>query len=260
MPRRPSGRPTPQPETRSTQGPRFRDVPPEAFKHPDANPYLIAHRHHGPTLIPADQAWTYKDRWAEVFGRSAPLHVEIGSGNGFFLAGFAARHPEINLIGVEIRYKRTVLCARKIDEAQLSNARILRYHAAYLDDLFSEGSVAALHINHPDPWPKERHEKNRLISRWFLTDAAQLLADEGVLRLKSDHLPNIERLEQALSHDAEGRPAEPLPFDVLTPCTDVHDGPFAWADGEPDLETNYQSKFRKRGEPVYVIEIRRRPR
>lgn len=260
MPKRPHGRPTPQAlpdEVQERPGPRFQDVPAEAFKRPDANPYLLSHREHGLPLLPADQAWPLKGRWDEHFGGPAPLHVEIGSGNGFFLAGMAARHPDQHWIGIEIRYKRTVLCAKKIEAARATtNARIVRYHAAFLDDLFEEGSLDGLHVNHPDPWPKERHEKNRLISRWFLEDVVRLLKPGGVFRLKSDHKPNVDRLVHVLDHGPDDEPLPPLPLRIVTPITDVHAvADFHWADGEPDLETNYQSKFRKRGEPVYVVEV-----
>lgn len=254
MPPAADGRPTPQPTTDGR--PRFRDT--DDVRHPDANPYLITHRTFGPPLIPADAAWTLRGRWDAYFGRAAPLHVEIGSGNGFFLAGAAARHPEWNLVGIELRYKRTVLCARKLREAGAQHAAIVRYHAAFLDDLFEDGSLAGLHVHHPDPWPKDRHEKNRLISRWFLEDAARLLQPGGVFRLKTDHVPHLERIEHVLDHHADDTPAPPLPFDVVLRREDVHAGPFAWTDGEPDIVTNYQRKFRDRGLPVGAVELRRR--
>ena len=152
----------PRPEGESR--PRFTDRLPEDFTRPDINPFLVAHREHGHPLLPASEAWPYRGRWHEAFGREAPLHVEIGSGNGFFLAELARRNPDWNVLGIEIRYKRTVLCAKKIEAAGVSNALITRYDAWYLDDLFEDGSLAGLYVNHPDPWPKVRHEKNRLLS------------------------------------------------------------------------------------------------
>lgn len=248
------GRPTPQGPRPPEERPRFRDRLPEEYRHPDANPYVTEHRTFGPELLTADQAWRFRGRWDVCFGRSAPLHVEIGSGNGFFLAELARRSPEHNVLGIELRYKRTVLCGRKIREAGVTNARIARYHAAFLDDLFEPGALAALYVNHPDPWPKERHEKNRLISRWFLTDVARLLQPRGVMRLKSDHAPNIERAVSLIDHDPEGRPTEPLPLRVTGRSDDVNTGEAPWPD---DIETNYQRKFKRRGLPVYAVELQR---
>jgi tRNA (guanine-N7-)-methyltransferase len=204
---------------------------------------VASHRDFGPELLAADVAWTFRGRWPEAFGRPAPLHVEIGSGNGFFLAELARRNPEWNVLGIELRYKRCVLCGRKIREAGVTNARIARYHAAFLDDLFEDGALSGLYVNHPDPWPKERHEKNRLISTWFLEDVARLLRPGASLQLKSDFRPNVERAEELIGD---------LPLHVASRSEDVTRE--AWG---TDIETNYQSKFRKRGLPVYAIELRR---
>ncbi len=248
------GRPTPQAEqTEPGERPRFADRQPGAeVTRGDINPYFAAHRSFEPELLPADRAWPMRGRWSESFGRPGPLHVEIGSGNGFFLVELARRNPTWNVLGVEIRYKRVVLCARKIRKSGTSNARIARYHAAFLDDLFELGSLAGLYVNHPDPWPKGRHEKNRLISRWFLEDVCQLLQPGGWLRLKSDHRPNVDRAVELLDSDGEGGRAQRLPLMVSGRSDDVTTGPAPWPD---DIETNYQSKFRKRGLPVYAVEL-----
>ncbi len=244
------GRPTPQPVAEGDR-PRFQDRT-DDYPRQDVNPFIHEHRNFAPILLPADQAWTFRGRWSEAFdGRDAPLHLEIGSGNGFFLAEYARRNPDLNVLGIELRYKRTVLCARKIQAAgATANARIARYHAAYLDDLFEPGSLATIHVHHPDPWPKERHEKNRLISRWFLEDVVRYLKPGGEFRLKSDFRPNIDRVEELLGDPA----APPLPLRVSGRSDDVTTGPAPWPD---DIETNYQSKFRKRGLPVYAIALNR---
>lgn len=242
------------PQPPRSERPRFVDRPPDKFNDPTLNPYLIGHREFGRPLLPASEAATFYGRWGQAFGREAALHVEIGSGNGFFLAGYAHEHPEINLLGIEIRYKRTVLCAKKIRKMGLKNALITRYDAWYLDDLFEPASLDGLYINHPDPWPKDRHEKNRLISRWFLEEAAMFLKVGGTLRLKSDFEDNVARVPRLLDADGEGVPMPELPFEITGRCDDVTQGPGLWPD---DIETNYQSKFRKRGLPVYAIELTR---
>lgn len=246
------GRRMPQPPTE--ERPRFKDRRPEDYNRPGVNPFVVQHREVGLPLIPAGDAWPFRGRWADAFGREAPLHVEIGSGNGFFLAELARRYPEWNVVGIEIRYKRTVMCAKKITTAGVGNARIVRYDAWYLDDLFSPGEIAGLYVNHPDPWPKSRHEKNRLISRWFLEEAAVFLEVGGHFRLKSDFEDNIARVPRLLDADADGNPLPALPLAISGRSDDVITGPAPWPD---DIETNYQSKFRKKGEPVYAIELER---
>jgi tRNA (guanine-N(7)-)-methyltransferase len=234
-------RPTPQRENIYPDTfPRFKDRLPEEYGgRDDVNPYLERHANYGVPLLTADQAWRFRGEWSRCFGREAPLHVEIGPGNGFFLAEVSRRNPDVNVLGLELRYKRTVLCAIKLDRAGVTNARIARYHAGFLDDLFVDSSVSAFYVNHPDPWPKERHEKNRLISRWFLEDAARFLKPGGVFRLKSDYRDNVYRVPGLLDHDGEGEPAEKLPFTITGICEDVITQPAPWPD---DIETNYQSK------------------
>ena len=254
------GRPTPQPMAREGERPRFRDSDPEDWDKPrkslkapeEINPFILSHRTFGPELMPADDAWRWHGRWAERFGRDAPLHVEIGSGNGFFLSGLAARNPDWNVVGVEIRYKRVVICAKKLREAGLTNAVITRYHAAYLDDLFEPASLSGLYVNHPDPWPKRGHEKNRLISRWFLEDAVRLLKPGGWLRLKSDFLDNVARVERLLDHGPDKKPLPRLPLRITSRIEDIERNGAPWPD---DIKTNYQRKMIAKGLPVHAIEL-----
>ena len=78
---------------------RFQDLPPEDYRLPDLNPYLRIHREMGPPVILGGAAPSYRGRWAAAFDdREAPLHVEIGPGNGFYLAGMAARTSDGNLL------------------------------------------------------------------------------------------------------------------------------------------------------------------
>lgn len=244
------GRPTPQRLEPDATGPQFQD--PSARRTSRVNPYVQLHREMGLPAIPASDAWTFKHDWAGHFGREAPLHLEIGSGNGFFLTGMARQNPGWNWVGVEIRYKRVVLCARKLVKAGVPNARIVRYHGAFLDDLVPEGTLDGVYLNHPDPWPRERHEKNRIISRWFLEDLSRLMKPGAWFRIKSDHLPNIERAIAALTTGPDESPLPPLPFVVTGRADDVTTGPAPWPD---DVETNYQRKFRERGLPVYALEL-----
>lgn len=247
----PHGRPTPQPDP-GEERPRFKDRAPEDYANAEANPFVVSHRTFGPPLLPASEAWPWRGRWAERFGREAPLWLEIGCGNGFFLRDVAVAHPDINLVGIEIRYKRTVLCAKKLVGAGVGNAVICRYHAGYLDDLFEPGSLARIFVNHPDPWPKERHEKNRLISRWFLEDVTRLLAPGGVFQLKSDFPPNVERVEALLTSDGEDNPAPRLPLTITGMSQDIARDGAPWPD---DVLTNYQKKMGLRGKRVLGIEL-----
>jgi tRNA (guanine-N7-)-methyltransferase len=226
----------------------FTDRAPEDYPMPDLNPYLRLHREAGPPVITAEQATGFRGRWADAFGADRPLHVEIGSGNGFFLAGMAARHPEQSWLGIEIRFKRVMLCATKIKRTGCENARITRYDAWWLDDLFLPGDLQGLYVNHPDPWAeKARHDKNRLMGPVFAAWASRALAVGARLRLKSDHLVNLDSLEAGIAG---------LPLRLLARVEDLGANGTPWP-ADDDVITNYQRKFIQRGEPVHAMWLER---
>ncbi len=227
----------------------FDALEPRDYADPDLNPYLKLHARFGPPVLTAAQAQIHAGAWSSAFGRKAPLHLEIGSGNGFYLAGMAAAHPEWNWLGMEIRFKRVVLTARKIRRAHLSNALIARYDAFHLGDLFRPSELDGIHLNHPDPWPKKRHGKNRLISASFARQVAQLLKPGGTLRLKTDDRSNLERMLAVIPG---------LPLRMLAMTTDIaRHGP-PWP-ADDDVITNYERKFRERGLPVLALLLVRDP-
>lgn len=210
----------------------------------EKNPYVEEH-HTYDEIIPAPEARGLGARQEALFGRLAPLHLEIGSGNGFYLSGMAALHPECDWIGLEIRYKRVVLAAKKLQLGGIRNARVVRWDAFLVEQLFAPGSLAGIHVNHPDPWAKERRAKHRLIGPAFLDAAASLLAPGGELRLRTDFGPHVTALLDAVP----GRP-----FEVLGVRTDLRvEGP-PWPD---DVRTNYQRKSDERGAPVEAAWLRR---
>jgi tRNA (guanine-N7-)-methyltransferase len=211
----------------------------------EINPYVALHEQFGPPVVTAEAALDWTGRWAELFGRDAPLHVEVGSGNGFFLSGMAARHPDRNWLGIEIRYKRVVLCARKIQAAGCAHARIVRYDAWWLDDLFAPGSIDGLYVNHPDPWVKVNDARKRLMSRYFAEFAAMVLKPGAELRLKSDFVPNLD----GLANGAAG-----LPLQLLGRSADVRRDGLPW-DVDDDITTNYQSKFDRKDAPVHALRM-----
>ena len=227
----------------------FRDKAHARPARSEVNPYVELHERFGPPVVTADAALDWTGRWAACLGRAAPLHVEVGSGNGFFLAGMATRHPGRNWVGIEIRYKRVVLCARKLQAAGVQHARIVRYDAWWLDDLFGAGSIDGLYVNHPDPWVKANTARKRLMSRYFAEFASMALKPGAELRLKSDFAPNLDGL-------VEG--ATGLPLQVLGRSSDVRRHGLPW-DVEDDVTTNYQSKFDRKESPVHALRMVRIP-
>ena len=188
-------------------------------------------------VTPLGGDWTGSaGHWAEQFGRSAPLHVEIGVGKGDFLTELAARHPEVNYVGLEAQQGVLYFAARKAAERGLTNVRLLVFDAARLTELFAPPEVDRIYLNFSDPWPKARHAKRRLTSEVFLARYRTVLREGGEIRFKTDNTGlfaySLETMER------EGW--------RLTDVThDLH------ALGEADnIMTEYERKFSARGAKI----------
>jgi tRNA (guanine-N7-)-methyltransferase len=134
---------------------------------------------------------------AALFSKTQPLEVELGCGDASFLVNYAGVHPERNFIGVERLLGRIRKLDRKGRRAGLTNLRGVRIESAYfLEYLLPKNSAAALHIYFPDPWPKRKHLKNRLINERFPQLAWQALAPNGIVFLRTDDRNYFEQMQR----------------------------------------------------------------
>jgi tRNA (guanine-N7-)-methyltransferase len=139
---------------------------------------------------------------ARVFGRQAPLVVEIGFGMGQATAQIAAARPSDHFLGIEVHEPGIGALLQRIDEQQLTNLRIVRHDAVeVLRDMIAPSSLAAVHVFFPDPWPKKRHWKRRLIQPPFVALLASRLAAGGMLHCATDWQPYAEQMLEVLSAD-----------------------------------------------------------
>ncbi|MCI8403062.1 MAG: tRNA (guanosine(46)-N7)-methyltransferase TrmB [Lachnospiraceae bacterium] len=180
----------------------------------------------------------YRGSWQQLFGDSHPLHLEIGMGKGRFLRDMAARHPEINYIGIE-RYTSVLLRAieRIGQEEAPSNYRFLCLDATRLGDIFAPGEVDRIYLNFSDPWPKERHARRRLTSASFLHLYEQVLKKGKTVEFKTD---NQELFDFSLESAKEAG------WRILAFTRDLHRD----AMGEGNVMTEYEEKFSQRGNPI----------
>ena len=174
---------------------------------------------------------------AELFGRNAPVHVDLGCGDGSFLCEMARQFPKKNFLGIERLTKRVEKVRRKAEK--MENVRVLRADTLFaVRYLLPESSVEAFYLLFPDPWPKRRHQLRRIFTRDFLDAIAVALKRDGVLRVatdQSDYFDQIERLSRA--H---------LQFQV------VQQSP----DGVVLPGTKFERKFREQGAPIYRLTLR----
>lgn len=125
--------------------------------------------------------------WAHVFSTPQPVEVELGCGDGSFMLQYAARHPERNFLAIERLLGRIRKLDRKGPRMGLKNLRLLRLEASYtMEYMLPPQSVQAIHVYFPDPWPKRRHHRRRLINEHFMVVAQRVLTPGGVLYLRTD--------------------------------------------------------------------------
>jgi tRNA (guanine-N(7)-)-methyltransferase len=125
--------------------------------------------------------------WCELFGRDAPVEIEIGSGDGRFLAGYGARFPERNLFGIERSPAKSRRLAHRLVRLALPNVRMVRADATcVVASLVPRASVTAYHVYFPDPWPKRGHAARRIFTPSFVTGLARTLVPGGRVFLATD--------------------------------------------------------------------------
>jgi len=209
------------------------------------NPYIARLAEYPDLILTGDQAEPLRGRWLERWPALAapppPLCLEIGCGNGFFLRDLCLRHPDHRFVGIEIRYKRVWMSARKLHGADCSNGTVVLYHAGYLARLFAAGELSAIYLNHPDPWPKDRHARNRLITSDFAALIARLLRPGGLFQIKSDCARYADETRRCFADT-------PMSETAYTP--DLHRPGEPLAEG--NIVTNYERKFVEKGEPVFL--------
>ena len=130
-----------------------------------------------------------------LFGNSRPVEIEIGIGKGRFLIDAANREPDSNFIGIEWAIKYLRIAHKRALNANLSNVRFVRADAREFVEFFlPANSVKAFHIYFPDPWPKKRHHKRRLINVEFRSEVERTLSKGGRLWLATDHQEYFEAM------------------------------------------------------------------
>ena len=151
-----------------------------------------------------------------IFGRNAPLVLEIGSGMGETTAAIAQAHPEADFIAVEVHGPGVGSLLNRIEALQLRNLRVIRHDAVeVLEKMIADSSLAALHLFFPDPWPKKRHHKRRLVQPGFAALAARKLAPGGTLHAATDwpdygeHMNEVFQCEPLLEKAKAGFTARP---------------------------------------------------
>jgi tRNA (guanine-N7-)-methyltransferase len=123
----------------------------------------------------------------EFFGNDNPVNIEIGMGNGEFLVYYASKNLNENYIGFEVNKKVFSKAIKKCEKRALKNVRLVHYDAAFFVKLLPDNSIKNFYINFPDPWPKKRHHKRRLLKKEFLEELSDKLIKDGHIYIATDH-------------------------------------------------------------------------
>jgi tRNA (guanine-N7-)-methyltransferase len=176
-----------------------------------------------------------------IFGNSRPVEIEIGTGKGTFLLARASARPEVNFLGIEWAKAYAAYAADRFRRAGLTNVRMLRCEAAHFFKVCladAPGSLWRVHIYFPDPWPKRRHHRRRLIQPAFIEQVRRTLRPGGQLIIVTDHLEYFEHIKRVVARVA-GLAAAPMPR-------------MADRDGEV-VGTNFERKYIAQGRPFYKL-------
>jgi len=174
-----------------------------------------------------------------AFPRPAPVEVDIGCGEGSFLVAMAARFPDRNFLGVERLLGRIRKTCRRARAKNLENLRVLRLESAYtVQHLLPPGSVSVFHVMFPDPWPKRKHQRRRLINDPFLNTVHAALQARGELRLTTDDADYFSHMKR-----------------VCLARTDFE--PIPWPDDPEYPQTDFERGFRAQGLPIHRLLLRK---
>lgn len=178
---------------------------------------------------------------SEVFGNDNPLYLELGCGKGSFAIQSAQLHPERNYIALEKLSNVIVVGCEQAQKLKLANLRFLNCRAENLLHYLPPHSVTEIILNFSCPFPKKTYANRRLTSPNYLAIYKQLLVDGGIIRQKTDDRPFFDYSLETLT--ANGWQVFDIDYDLP-------------ADFEGNIVTEYESKFRAEGKPIYALKAK----
>lgn len=191
----------------------------------------------------------------KIFGRNAPLHVDLGCGDGTFLCALAEENPEKDFLGIERLVGRVARACRKAGanrtSGTLENVKFVCVESSYaVRFLLPEESVETFYLLFPDPWPKRRHHRRRVVTPDFLNSIGRALRPNGLLHIATDQLDYFQQIERlANAHESTEKldGLKPSSFKFTLDPNDVVDLP----------ETKFERRFRDAQAPIYRLALRK---
>ena len=177
---------------------------------------------------------------SQVYGNMNDFVLEIGFGDGDFLIDMAERHPKKNYLGLEIKTKRFKIAVKRSRNYENENLKFLHMNANIaVEEIFIENTFSQVYINFPDPWPKDKHHKHRIINPDFLGNLSKIMKEDGILEIASDHKDYIEHAFDVFKDITFFTSMYPQPGYV----NDIPNRPY----------TKYEREFREEGREIFYL-------
>lgn len=199
-------------------------------------------------------AWIDVREWFE--DPSKPFELEIGSGKGTFLVQQGEQSPGVNYLGIEWAREFWLYGADRLRRRGLTNVKMLNADASEFVRWRMPSAIAqVIHLYFPDPWPKSRHHRRRMVQDSFLEQAQRILVDGGELRVVTDHADYFAWMEEHFDRwsDTPEKPDEAKPFTRL-----AFERPASAREGEI-VGTNFERKYRVEGRPFNAAVLKKKP-
>ncbi|UCG50412.1 MAG: tRNA (guanosine(46)-N7)-methyltransferase TrmB [Candidatus Latescibacterota bacterium] len=180
--------------------------------------------------------------FADIFGNRNPVEIEIGCGKAKFLIARAAENPQINFFGIDVVWKWMKYAVERTEKRRLRNLKFLKADARETVRYgIPPESVSIFHIYFPDPWPKRRHKKRRLVTGEFLKELHARLRENGLVELATDHEDYYHQMLNAVIHSG-----------ISWSSTRRAEGERLF---EALAKTNYEIKYEAAGKTLYYLEL-----
>ncbi len=191
-----------------------------------------------------EQKGYWRERVFETEAQQTPLDLEIGTGNGTHFAQLAKNHPDRLLVGLELKYKTLVQSIRRCLRDGATNARMAKFSADDIDQVFAKEEINDVYIHFPDPWPKKRHHKNRLIQKEFLLRLYEVMRKDSYFEFKTDDYPYFLWAMNLFVQS---------PFELVFYTEDLHHS----FRKNKNFVTHFESLFIKRNEPIFYCRLKK---
>lgn len=215
---------------------------------PANNPYVkLLIENYADRAFHEEKAVEYKGRWSQVLPLQdfSEIDLEIGTGNGLHFAHRSCLYPHRLLLGIELKFKPLIQAIRRaLNQGAINNALMMRFNAYQIERLFDAEEIDHIFIHHPDPWPKKKHWKHRLIQKDYMQKLFQIQKPQSFIEFKTDS-KDYYHWSMNIFKDS--------PYDIVEWTEDLHAIP-----SKQNFVTHFEKIFIQKGQPIFCVRLFKR--